>query len=44
MILNVEKIHAIKFQQLVMVPLDNTKSTMWDHEKNLVKLFILFKH
>jgi hypothetical protein len=26
MILNVEKIHAIKFQQLVMVPLGNTKA------------------
>jgi hypothetical protein len=25
MILNVEKIHAIKFQKLVMMPFDNTK-------------------
>jgi hypothetical protein len=39
MILNVKKIHAIKFQWFVTVPLDNTKSTMCHYEKFWMNFF-----
>jgi hypothetical protein len=38
MILNVEKIHAIKFQKLVMMPFDNIKI----HHVALWKFWVIF--
>jgi len=44
MILNVEKIHAIEFQRLVMVPLGNIKAHYLALYGNLNEFLLLFKH